>query len=199
MLAMDQTQTLSVGSEPWRHCSGKFHVTRYFNASHCLGYYIHNDCISELVYGLVFKPPPEVDSFMEPVSLRDALRKQATSLSIRVTLMRVLAQYIERLHAVNWLHKGLRSQNIIFFYERTFIIFLGRSSPDLMILVLSVTSASMSEAPPSKPPDDFYRQTGAQGGKRDEAQAQRYRKGLNFKKRHNIYSLGVVLTEIAYW
>ncbi|KAK2604148.1 hypothetical protein N8I77_007102 [Diaporthe amygdali] len=176
-------------------------VTAQFRAPKCLGYYSQHATVSEIRYGLVFEIPPSVHADSSPLSLRDLITdkgRPTPSLSSRVRLMRILVESIEKLHAVDWLHKGLRSDNIIFFHDE-----LGKkdnNSVDLSKPYLTgfdysrpVTSVSMSEGPAVSFADDLYRHPNVQGFSADGAA------GRGFRKRHDIYSLGLIITEIAYW
>ncbi|KAI1814437.1 prion-inhibition and propagation-domain-containing protein [Poronia punctata] len=50
-----------------------------------------------------------------------------------------------------------------------------------------------SENPPALAAEDLYRHPAVQGGPRDS------KHGLGYKKQHDIYSLGILILEIAYW
>lgn len=177
-------------------------VTAQFRAPKCLGYYQQHATVSEVRYGLVFEVPSSVHD-SGPLSLRDLIAdrdRPTPSLTPRVRLMRALIESVEKLHAVDWLHKGLRSDNIIFFHGR-----LGDAGNDDRSLDLSepfltgfdysrpAASASMSEGPEISLADDLYRHPNVQGFSADGAA------GHGFRKQHDIYSLGLILIEIAYW
>lgn len=174
-------------------------VTAQFRAPKCLGYYQQQATLSEIRYGLVFEIPPSVHADSSPLSLRDLIAdkgRPAPSLTSRVRLMRTLVECVEKLHAVDWLHKGLRSDNIIFFHNGLG----GTNQVDLSDPYLSgfdysrpVGSVSMSEGPGISLADDLYRHPNVQGFSTDGAA------GRGFRKRHDIYSLGLILTETAYW
>jgi hypothetical protein len=90
-----------------------------FRAPHCLGYFVDESDDGESRFGLVFEKPANVPSHTVPTTLRELIHNiPMPSLTDRITLMRLLAETVERLHAVDWLHKGLRSANILFFAKQ---------------------------------------------------------------------------------
>ncbi|KAF6818077.1 hypothetical protein CPLU01_13398 [Colletotrichum plurivorum] len=168
--------------------------TAQFRALKCLGYYVQEVSATENRLGLVFENPPRVDSSVLPITLLDLLqRRSVPSLSARLKLIKILVDCVERLHAVNWLHKGLRSQNILFFcdvdsepdYAQPFLSGFDYSRPE--------SADFMSEVPPHIGAEDLYRHPAVQGGPRDDTY------GFGFKKHHDIYSLGIIILEIIYW
>ncbi|KAK7917989.1 hypothetical protein PG985_009863 [Apiospora marii] len=169
-----------------------------FQTLRCLGYVERpsgsSSGPSEVQYGFVFERPPSSPSSV-PVSLAELLSTttRAPSLTARIRLLRVLAESVEKLHAVDWLHKGLRSQNILFFHDEDDRLDLGR--PFLSGFEYSRPGGApyLSEAPPAMAAEDLYRHPAVQGGPREDGH------GLGYKKHHDMYALGVVFLEIAYW
>ncbi len=119
---------------------------------------------------------------------------QSPSLTARLALMRKLTQAVEKLHAVNWLHKGLCSENVVFFpghdvgdvLTEPYLSGFDYSRPGL--------EASMSSNPVTTAAEDLYRHPAVQGGPQEGSS-----RSLGYRKRHDLYSLGVVLVEIARW
>ena len=137
-------------------------------------------------FGLVYEKPGENAS---PVSLYHLIRKGSMpSLSDRIRLAHKTATCILYLHAVNWLHKALRSDNILLFpkedkidLENPFITGYEYARPD-----------REGETNTGVAPNiwwELYAHPKYQGGRTRG----RYRKSFD------IYSLGIILLEIAYW
>ncbi|KAF2654502.1 hypothetical protein K491DRAFT_469746 [Lophiostoma macrostomum CBS 122681] len=177
--------------------------TDQFRAPHCLGYFRDIDPTTSedhCRFGLVFEKPLSAHPSTRPISLHSLLTDPSVempSLTDRITLMRLLAETLERLHAVNWLHKGLRSVNILFFsdcgpaeieYGGMFISGFDYSRPAL--------NDDLTEKPPESAKEDIYRHPRVQGAGNREVSGQ---PGSGFKKSYDLYSLGVILLEIAYW
>lgn len=179
-------------------------VTAQFRVPKCLGYYQGRDEMTKMRYGLVFENPRSAHAGSSPLSLRDLItdRDRATpSLTSRARLMRILVESVEKLHAVDWLHKDLRSDNVIFFhrgldgendgksvdFSEPYLTGFDYSSP------FKLGSVSMSEGLGTSLADDLYRHPDVQDLSSDDSA------GRRFRKRHDVYSLGLTLTEIAYW
>ena len=178
--------------------------------------------IRNLRLGLVFERPQDagLHASLPPVSLRELFDAHAAgrpkvkpSLTDRIALAHAVASCLLHLHAVNWLHKGLRSANIVFF-RRTPAPGADNGGPNTITTTpddapVDLTRPYLSGFDFSRParPDemtdvpggddaahDLYRHPGAQSG---PAHAGRGR--ARFRKSFDVYSLGVVLVEIAHW
>lgn len=178
-----------------------------FRAPHCLGYFVDESEDRESRCGLVFEKPPKVPDQTEPTSLRSLIEASNTpesttdipSLTDRILLMRLLADTVERLHAVDWLHKGLRSANILFFkkIDETGEDTVNFADPYVSGFDYSrpATSDDLTERPTDNPAADIYRHPTVQStGNREESEGRE-----SYKKSYDLYSLGIVLLEIAYW
>lgn len=154
-----------------------------FRAPECLGYFYDDD---QSRYGFVFAKPDFVPPTESPLSLRSLLDADMPPLTDRITLMRLLCETVERLHAVDWLHKGLRSSNILFFKGGDAINF---ADPYISGFEYSRPALrdDMTQRPSDDPAADIYRHPATQTGDQ------------SFRKSFDLYSLGVVLLEIAYW
>ena len=109
-------------------------------------------------------------------------------LSTHIALCAVSARCFNSFHAVIWLHKALRTDNIIFFSSP--------SPPNLSAPFVSGFELSrpsiidqMTEKPGFDPSKDIYRYPNTQSGQTDD----------NYQNSYDFYSLGVVIIEIALW
>lgn len=141
--------------------------------------------------GFVFKMPSATAG--APLSLRQLLKVQTKPLlTERIALAKAICNCLMSLHSVNWLHKGLRSHNIVFFsdndsdidYSCPFLSGFGYARP--------ASRGDMTEIPSQNPEHDMYRHPRMHGLGPWEG-----RQG--FKRTFDIYSLGIVLVEIANW
>ena len=166
-----------------------------FNAPNCLGYF---EDPTEKRYGFLYEVP--LNHSPTPVSLLDLIlsttsNKRVPSLTKRVDLAHAIARSLLYLHSVDWLHKGLRSDNVIFFlphhrkdsetqpqpdYAGPLIAGFEYARPDL--------PNEETEQPPEHSENDIYRHPSIIR-----------RTAIRSHKSHDIYSLGIVLVEIAYW
>jgi hypothetical protein len=111
----------------------------------------------------------------------------------RFLLARQLAMALSQFHAVGWVHKSFRSNNVLFFPPN------GSSGQDDQT---SLDCPYLSGWEYSRPASEFSSRL----NENDELEANIYRHpdqwGLptvRFNKIHDIYSLGVVLLEIGLW
>ncbi|KAF9632041.1 hypothetical protein BFW01_g2903 [Lasiodiplodia theobromae] len=194
--------------------------SRQFRAPRCLGYFRDIDPDTEedrYRFGIVFEKPSFVSQSTKPISLLDLLRAtergimEMPSLTDRVQLAKVITEALERLHAVNWLHKGLRSENIIFFsdeIEPEDLESYGMGEQDEPIppavdfskpylsgfdYSRPAQNEDLTEKPPENAEYDLYRHPSVQGSRGSIDNA------ANFQKTFDIYALGIILLEIAYW
>ncbi len=158
-----------------------------FNVPLCHGY-LHDPERSR--FGLVFRSLDSTTSCKGPPStLYDRLStEKKPSLTLRLSMARKLAVSLRYLHAASWLHKGLRSDNIL----------LGRPH-DLSSLIISgfeysrpANPGEMTDVPTDNRQDELYRHPNVQF---DVPRDEHY----HFSRAHDMYALGVVLFEIGTW
>ncbi|KAK1755712.1 prion-inhibition and propagation-domain-containing protein [Echria macrotheca] len=167
----------------------------------CIGYFDDREISFREQYGWIFKMPESSDYDTQVVSLYDLLgiESRKPSLSQRVAIASKMCSTVLNLHAVNWLHKGIFSKNVIFHFNGTEfdddgnITNLGTYDPEKPILSgfeFSRPDGSKTTAREASPMWNLYRWPGIQ----QEAPTER-----NSRKTYDLYSLGVLLLEIAHW
>ena len=161
----------------------------------CLGYFDDHlrSGSTHHRFGVVFEVPRHIPSVMALKSLRSLLQPeprplQKASLSTRTHLAHKIANCVAYLHAVNWLHKGIRSDNVIFFMQGSehdmdhfYLTGFEHSRPDRTGMTTNTGHRD--------PAWELYRHPGVQGTG----------KHLEYRKTYDLYSLGIVLLEIAFW
>ncbi|RYP57829.1 hypothetical protein DL770_010578 [Monosporascus sp. CRB-9-2] len=162
-----------------------------FRTPRCLGYTKSSRGDSEpSSFGLVFEIPPKAGPEISLLTLRQLLeRLPRPPLSARLLLASTLADSVSSFHSVGWLHKGLRSDNILFFGGETRDLDL--SSPYVSGFELSRPSdmTEVTEKPIHDPGSDIYRHPHAQFGEVSNS----------YRRSYDLYSFGVILMEIALW
>ena len=149
------------------------------------------DQSSKSRHGFVFNYPAEAET-SSPESLHSIMRSPSPtslwSLSTRFQVAQSIAKSIGKFHADGWVHKSIRSQSVIFFRDREnknrllnspYLVDFEYSRPE------SGTTLHIRDNDEEK---NLYRHPDIQ----DVAYS-------SFSKLHDIYSLGVVLLEIALW
>jgi hypothetical protein len=161
-----------------------------FRALPCLGYIKDIDDDDGTRFGIVFDKPTSAGPETRPFTLRDFYEQRSKpSLSARILMCAVLARCVHSFHAVNWLHKGLQSNDIIFFASKINRQDLGQPFVSGFEMSRPSTADEMTEKPTFDPFADIYRHPLAQSGQMDG----------NYRKSYDMYSLGIILIEIAFW
>ena len=149
----------------------------------CAGYF---DDSEHDRFGFVYEVPRTALRSFKLKSLLQLFNNKPASLKARVSLAQRLATCVLYLHAANWLHKSLRSASILFFSEEE---------------VLDMSSPYISSFEYSRPDENTATMTGAP--KTPEWAVYCHPDYLGrpgyFRKTYDIYSLGMILLEIAYW
>jgi hypothetical protein len=163
-----------------------------FCAPTCLGYIdARQDATAAGQFGMVFAIPEDVDVKASPVSVIQAIKETSMpSLNKRIALASKIASCLFYLHSVNWLHKGFHSENLVSFRDANNDI-LTHLHLTGFEYARPARSGETTEAIPHVPAWEIYRHPNIQGG---EMQSRRY-----YRKTFDIYSMGIVLIEIALW
>lgn len=126
----------------------------------------------------------------EPINLLQAIREKnliRPTLGERFRIARELAETLFQFHSIGWLHKSLRSENVLFFKtDRTHILYTRQ------YLVGFEFSRDENDRSTTEQDDklerNIYRHPDRQGPPEQR-----------FSIIHDIYALGVVLLEIGLW
>ena len=161
-----------------------------FHSPTCLGY-VKANIEDELRYGIVFEKTTSGDvSTIQISTLHEMLQERPKpSLSARMSLCKSVAECLHSFHAVNWLHKGLRSENVLFFKPKGGQVDLCHPYVTGFELSRPIDIEGLTERPGFSPSQDIYR----------HPLAQSMQGGGKYRKAYDIYSLGIILIEIANW
>ena len=145
-------------------------------------------------YAYLFSPPSAVSDAFSMWSLREllCLASQRPSLNNRLGIAVALAETVLQLHTAGWLHKGIRADNILVFKSGTEP---WSNTDDLSSAYLggyeyarADNPLEATEAPSSQLYLELYRHPRSLGQGR-----------ASFNKKFDLYSLGCVLLEMAFW
>ncbi|GJN73732.1 hypothetical protein PLICBS_007815 [Purpureocillium lilacinum] len=156
-----------------------------FRVPLCAGYF--DDEINQR-FGLVYQVPGGMPQSAEIMPLSELLVQESQpSLQRRISLAIELVTSMYYLHAVNWLHKGLSSRSVIVLlqggtpdYSRPYISGFECSRPDEADLTTTAGPDSQDWA--------VYVHPDYQGIEKKK-----------YRKTFDMYSLGIILLEIALW
>lgn len=135
---------------------------------------------------LIFDVPSLVTPQL-PRSLRNTFGLNP-SVTERLQLALQITQSVKYFHTAGWLHKNLRSENILFWPVDASVSPLSR--PVLVGFAFSRqdSPSQISEQPSSNPHHDIYRHPEAMG-----------EPSVSFSAAKDIYALGTILVEIGEW
>ncbi|KAL8999163.1 MAG: hypothetical protein Q9169_001942 [Polycauliona sp. 2 TL-2023] len=170
-----------------------------FNAPSCIGYTYDgrdDDRRVALVYQVEI---PTNFKYTSLYTLRDMFKTYPTpSLSKRFTLASTLAQSLFYLHAVSWLHKGIRADNLLFVRYQSFP---NDQEPNISTS-LELSNHIMSGFDYARP--DLVDEQSFRNSRTPKHDLYSHPDLLQFRtkrsrKCHDMYSLGLVFIELALW
>lgn len=162
-----------------------------FRSLPCLGYY---PLQSEGRHGIVYEIPDDEVKWAFRTLKDLMLDLLHVSLRRRLAIGKSLAQTVLQLHTAGWMHKSLRSENVIFLAPQGSddAVFLA-SEPILVGYEYARADSKDAAAAYTQLPDteieaDLYRHPRARGAARE-----------TYQKRFDMYSLGCLLLELGCW
>lgn len=168
-----------------------------FRSPICLGY-VRDDSDEMPRYALVYDfeaPSRSKDATLR--TLREALTsQQVPSLGKRIALACAIAESLFYLHTVSWLHKDIKSDNIIFIRQHS------GETPEDGKEVADISSPILSGFDCSRPDlvDEYsFRYSTMVANELYRHPDLLQLKTQRYQKSHDMYSLGLVLIEIALW
>lgn len=155
-----------------------------FSVPRCLGFFQDS---KNTRFGFVYDLETQSASFAPPESLLQMFKHPAPSIRVRVAMAQELTVTLLYIHAVNWVHKALRSASVVFFSDnegpvlsRPYVGGFEYARPDQYGLTAT--------APPRGFEWSVYCHPDYLG-----------KENKGFRKSYDMYSLGIILLEIAHW
>lgn len=144
---------------------------------------------------LVYKIPGDsMQGIWSVRTMSDLLTDQGyLSLGRRFQIATIMVRAVLQLHTAGWLHKSLRTNNVIFLAPEDatsakflqgnpYLIGFEHARPDTAI------AAAFTQLPDTEPLNDLYRHPQARGVRRE-----------TYRKQFDVYALGCILLEIGMW
>lgn len=201
-------------------CLGYFDSREYLKTHPSCSDHEHNFAGGQI--GFVFAPPEGAKMSSLPQSLLDLLQAHdgvvKPTVTDRIALAHALASSLMFLHSVNWLHKGLRSDNVLFFDGTQSDDFMRKlkklnedglddeNAVDYASPILSgfdyarpANKGEHTEKAPSDVEAAMYRHPSSQQTSASQPTVVDGKERESYCKTFDIYSLGVILVEIAFW
>lgn len=156
-----------------------------FHSLDCLGYLKDRDTGH---YGYVFRPPNEgIETFQSLAGILGCGRA-APSLNDRLSLAIALTETVLQLHTAGWLHKGIRSDNILLFPKKGDPVDLKQAVLGGYEYARADNPSDMTESPIAQQESNLYRYPALLKENR-----------ASFEKAFDLFALGCVLVEIGLW
>jgi serine/threonine protein kinase len=154
-----------------------------FRVPYCVGY-VKDEQHNRL--GLVYQLQGVTDKSVRLISITDCLKFSQAALKSRISAAKCLATSLLYLHATNWLHKSLTSSSILLIDGQ-----MNRSLTQVFITNFEYARPDKNSATITGPSEDTEWAIYCHPdyiGRRD-----------NFRKTYDMYSLGIILIELALW
>ncbi|KAL8812320.1 MAG: hypothetical protein Q9223_000116 [Gallowayella weberi] len=170
-----------------------------FHSLHCIGFLPKDASYqpedeSSICYGLVFdltisaNIPTHIVPVIRPLSTL-FLDARKPSLNERSAMALAIAETVLQLHTSGWLHKGIRSDNVLYFDTKDNMWEFGNANgPFLAGYEYARPTTAHTEAMPATAEHELYRHPRSQGLTRS-----------NFRRSFDLFALGCVLLEIGLW
>jgi hypothetical protein len=158
-----------------------------FHSLKCRGY-LKNSSTGN--YGYVFEPPQSKSTNSHFTTLSELLTRNTTTpcLNDRINLAVVLVESVLQLHTSGWLHKGIRSDNMLLFQQ-------GSDALDITKLFLEGYEYARADNPSDMTEDPALEQGANLYRHPDLLRTDR----ASFCKAFDLYALGCVLIEVGFW
>ncbi|KAI1207869.1 prion-inhibition and propagation-domain-containing protein [Annulohypoxylon truncatum] len=157
-----------------------------FRSLSCKGIVMEDSTVSFVFHHPTPDKPVEPRSLLDLFSARDGI--EPPSLTDRIQLALSIARLVQNFHRAGWLHKSLRSQNILFFPQADGSLALEDPFLAGFAFARFGSPTEISEQPSANPTFDIYRHPHALGDPT-----------TSFSATMDVYSLGTVMLEIAEW
>ncbi|PPJ53886.1 hypothetical protein CBER1_04621 [Cercospora berteroae] len=173
-----------------------------FHGLSCRGYvYVHDQFAYVFNLPEVSSPTTQTKLQHQPVSyrsLRDLLGNpmiSAPSLNLRISFAITLLETLLQLHTASWLHKEIRSDNLLFFLDST--SFSNNSA--FLSAKLQIVGYAHARADRLFEPTESIDSELESNLYRHPASLRQPRNNFRFRKQFDMFSVGCVLIELGIW
>lgn len=151
----------------------------------------HKQCFG-LVYSIPLEDEADHAVALGMSTLYDSIDTvPKLSLTLRLCIARSMAEAVFQLHTAGWLHKGIRSQNVVFLAPKGTFAHAMLATPPFLIgydYARPDTDTAVTEMADTPVEADLYRHPHCRGSNRER-----------FAKQFDVYALGCLLIEVALW